>query len=316
MGLSSIYNKLALTSPYIEVMLRWLYWKNVKLLKKYRPDNHSINAAAVKQAIDFNKIKEWLTRQGVKDGSLLVVHSSYDELAGCGLKPNEIIYELRSLIGESGTLAMPVIRHYKELPLPEDWLITDFSGIVCRYDPKRTPVTSGLIPSMLMREKGAVVSMHPLNTMAAIGPLAEAMMEHNLEGEKPTAHGPNSSWRFCADHDAIIVALGVPMIHHLTIAHVPEDNSTDWPIKDWYNDIQFDIVQPDKTIVRKTVRERKPKWGLIHDAELNFGKDLERAGIMHLTVLDGINVGVVHSKELLGFMKSRKNKLYPYYKLF
>jgi len=316
MGLSSLYNKLALTSPYFEVMLRKLYWRNVKRLRQFKPNNHSTFSAELRQPANFDKIKEWLIQQGVKDGSLLVVHSSYDEMAGCGLKPNEIIHELRNLIGESGTLAMPVIRHYKELPSPEEWLKADFSGIVCRYDPRRTPVSSGLIPSMLMREKGAVVSMHPLNTMAAVGPLAEAMMEHNLDGEKPTPHGPNSSWKFCADHDAIIVALGVPMIHHLTIAHVPEDNSKDWPIKEWYNDIQFDIVQPDKTVIRKTVRERKPKWGLIHDAELNFGKDLERAGIMHLSKIDGINVGVVHSRELLDYMKSRKNKSYPYYKLF
>lgn len=316
MGLSSIYNKLALTSPYVEVMLRSLYWRNVKRLKNLRPSKHSSTTTGNKQSVDFDSIKEWLTQQGVKEGSLLVVHSSYDALSGCGLKPNEIIRELRSLIGGSGTLAMPVIRHYKEYPRPEEWLTTDFSGVVCHYDPKRTPVSSGMIPSMLMREKDAVVSMHPLNTMAAVGPLAEAMMEHNLDGDRPTPHGPNSSWKFCADHDAIIVALGVPMIHHLTIAHVPEDNSDDWPIKDWYNDLQFDIVQPDKTVVRKVVRERRPKWGLIHDAELNFGKDLVKAGIMHLTKIDGMDVGVVHSRELLDFMKSRKNKAYPYYNFF
>ena len=180
MGLSSLYNKLALTSPYFEVMLRKLYWRNVKHLRQFNPYNNSTFSAELRQPANFDKIKEWLIQQGVKDGSLLVVHSSYDEMAGCGLKPNEIIHELRNLIGESGTLAMPVIRHYKELPSPEEWLKADFSGIVCRYDPRRTPVSSGLIPSMLMREKGAVVSMHPLNTMAAVGPLAEAMM---LKGE-------------------------------------------------------------------------------------------------------------------------------------
>lgn len=270
----------------------------------------------MKTVLDFSKIKEWLGGQGVNKGSLLVVHSSYDNIATCGLKPNEIVKELRELIGEKGTLAMPVIRHYKELPAPERWLQTDLSQIVCLYDPRRTPVTSGMIPSMLMREKGAVVSMHPVNTMAAVGPLAEAMMEHNMDGDKPTPHGEHSSWKFCVDNDAIIVALGVPMIHHLTIAHVADEAYGSTPYEDWYDERPFDIVMPDKQVVRRIVRDRKPKWGMMHDAEMNFGRDLEKAGIMHQTVIDGVSVGVLRAQELISYMKGRKHKAYPYYKIF
>lgn len=316
MGLGKLYERLALTSPYVEVSLRMLYWKNVKRLGRLNPNRHSASSDSTteRNEVSFEKIKDWLNNQGVREGSLIIVHSSYDNLAGCGLKPNEIIKELRILIGETGTLAMPVIRHYKELPPVDEWMYSDFSNIVCRYDPKRTPVSSGLMPSILMREKKAEVSLHPLNTLAAVGPLASPMMEHNLDGEKPSPHGPYSSWKYCLDHDAIIVALGVPMIHHLTIAHVSDEAFDTTPFKDWYHELQFDIVMPDKTVERRIVRDRKPKWGMIHDAELNFGKDLEKAGVMHLTNIDGVEVGVVHSLELIRFMKNHKNKAYPYYK--
>ena len=312
----ALYNKLALSSPYVEVMLRKLYWKNVKWLAKYKPYGARVeNKAEEMSALDFEKIANYLKDNGVNKGSLIVVHSSYDKLKGSGLKPNEIIASLRELIGEEGTLAMPVIRRYKEYPKPSEWLKTDFSKIECKYDPRRTPVTSGLLPSMLMREKGAVVSMHPLNTMAAVGPLAQAMMAHNIDDEKPAPHGPNSSWKFCADHNAIIVALGVPMVHHLTMAHVAEDCFEDWPYKDWYNDLRFNIVMPDKSILTKTVRERKPQWGLFYDAELNMENALNKAGIITSTVIGEVPIGIMRSNELISFLRNNKHKGFPYYKI-
>ena len=313
MGISNIYKRLALTSPYIEVMLRSLYWHNVKRLKKYSPNEHSIPIVE-KPNVDFNKITAWLKEQGISEGALIVVHSSYDAISNCGLRPNEIIRELRTLIGEGGTLAMPVIRRYKEMPDPTEWLKTDFSKITCHYDPKRTPVTTGLIPSMLMREKDACISLHPLNTMAAVGPLAETMMEHNLDGEKPTPHGPNSSWKFCADHNAYIIALGVNMAHHLTMGHVYEENCIDWPFKDWYNELQFDIVMPDKTIKRQVVRDRKPKWGFIHDAELNLENELRKAKVMKEAEIEGVEMGIMRASDLMNFFSNMKHKGFPYYK--
>ena len=317
MNIEYIYKKVVLLSPYLEVLFRYIYWKNVEWLRKYRPVEHETLPASENEVnFDFRKLKKWLIGQGVSKGSLLVVHSSYDNIASCGLKPNEIVKEIREIIGDEGTLAMPVIRHYKELPPPDKWLKSDLSKVVCKYDSRRTPISSGMIPSMLMREKGAVVSMHPLNTMAALGPLAEAMMEHNMEGEKPTPHGENSSWKFCVDHDAVIVALGVQMIHHLTIAHVADEAYGTTPYEDWYDERPFDIVMPDKHVERRIVRDRKPKWGLLHDAEMNFGRDLERDGIMHLAMIDGVPVGILRAKELITYIKNRKHKAYPYYKIF
>lgn len=312
MGLRNIYNRIALLSPRIEVMLRKLYWKNVKHLKQFRPSEHNTSSGKI-TIFDFNEIVSWLEGQGVREGSLIIVHSSYDALSGCGLKPNEVIQQLRNLIGVDGTIAMPVIRKYKEYPNPENLLSADFSQIECTYDPKRTPVSSGLLPSILMREKDARISLHPLNTLAAAGPKAEMMMLHNLDGERPSPHGPNSSWKFCLDNNAIIVSLGVNMVHHLTIAHIAEDCFKDWPYHDWYNDIKFNIVLPDKTVISKIVRERKPKWGLFYDAELNFEKDLKKSGIMHTKMISGVPVGVMQSTELLDFIRKQNNKTYPYY---
>ena len=314
MTIDTLYKKIALLSPYAEVILRKLYWHNVVWLNRFRPQERKTDALATEtRPFDFEKIIAFIKENGVKEGSLLLVHSSYDMLKGAGLKPNEIISRLREIIGENGTLAMPVIRRYKDYPQPEEWLKTDFSTVECTYDPKKTPIISGLLPSMLLREKDSVVSLHPLNTLAAVGPLAQQMMEHNIDGDKPTPHGPNSSWKFCADHNAIILALGVNMAHHLTIAHVAEDCFEDWPFQDWYNDLRFNILLPDNTVKKIVVRERKPCWGLFHDAELNQEKELHQAGLIVSTEINGIPISMMHSESLISFMKNHKHKGFPYY---
>lgn len=315
MIIGRIYKQLALISPRVEVLLRLLYWKNVRILKKINP-NKTVNNSVCHQNVDFDKILAWLCAQGIISNSLIVCHSSFDVLKSCGLKPNEIISLLRKLIGEGGTLAMPVIRHYREMPSVDNLLTADYSNIICKYDLRKTPVSSGLLPSILMREKDAAISMHPLNPMAAVGPLAKEMMEHNLEGEKPSPHGPNSSWKFCADHNAFIVSIGVNPVHHLTMVHVNDECNEGWPYKDWYHELQFDIVMPDKSVVRKVVRDRKPKWGLIHDAEMNMGRDLYESGIIKTTEIDGVKVSVTKSGELMNFLRNHKHKGYPYYKIF
>ena len=59
--------------------------------------------------------------------------------------------------------------------------------------------------------------------MAALGPLAEQIIKNNLDGYEPLPCGVNSSWKFCADNNAKILALGVDMAHSLTMIHVAEE---------------------------------------------------------------------------------------------
>src|SRR5690554_1270052 len=110
--ISNIYNSIALSSPRAEVMLRKLYWKNVETLSFLSPNKN--NRISRDVPLDFDKILNYLIDRGVKKGSLVVVHSSYGNLKPLSLSPSEINDELIKLVGDSGTLAMPVIRAFKE----------------------------------------------------------------------------------------------------------------------------------------------------------------------------------------------------------
>ena len=268
--LVSIYSFLSRLSPRCEVWLRKLYWKHSGQLKKYRPYGaNKVDPRKERHHVDFEKVLDYLRSKGIAEGTLLLVHSSYDVLECTGLSPEEIIARLLELIGPSGTLAMPAIRRYKGEPKYESILTADTDNLVCTYNVKKTVVTSGILPYTLLHWDGSEVSHHPLNPMVAYGPLAKAMMEHNLDGESPSAHGPNSSWKFCYDHNAIVIGLGADLDHYNTIGHVNEEAFGNWLWSDeeWYRLRQFDVVDENKRIERVVVKERRPQWGMLHSAD-------------------------------------------------
>ena len=314
--IQNLYNRLALVSPHIEVRLRQLYWKHHSGLQQYNPNKNSIKAEDPAEKVDFDDILSQLKGWGVGEGSLLIVHSSYDNLRCTGLTPMEIIDKLLSLVGEKGTLAMPAIRIYKENPTPDKWLSTDLTAIECRYNLKRTPVHTGMLPSLMIRYPQAEISKHPISTLCAIGPLAKEMMAHNIEGDCPSAHGVNSSWKFCLDHNALICSIGTDLRHHNTMGHVAEEAFGDWYWSDeeWFNIRKFTIEAPREEPLKIKVKERKPQWGMLHQAELNRYHDLLKNGVLKTKKIGSVLVEFEESQKLIDYLQSRNKKGYPYFK--
>lgn len=316
--LGEIYNSLALISPKVEVLLRQLYWNNVSKLKRFNPHRtKSYKSVEKVRRVDFDKIIDWLRLKGVGEGSLLIVHSSYSGLECTGLSLDEMINKLLTLVGETGTLAMPVIRKFKEgknaikpgEDIPEN--------IVCKYDVMKTLITSGLLPYTLMHREGAVTSLFPLNPLCAIGPLAKEMMVNNLDGECPSPHGPNSSWKFCYDHDAFVCSLGIDLEHHNTSIHIAEEAFGDWywPDNEWYHVRHFDIIDENRNIRRVKVKERRAIWGTRHIAEINMSHDMKKRGVLQSDKIDEtVDIGFAKVRDVVDFLRTRNSNGYPYVK--
>lgn len=311
--IAAIYNGLVLLSPHIEVMMRKLYWKNISRLKSLNP--HKAPNPVTSKHVDFEKIEDWLRAQGIKEGDLLIVHSSYGQLKCTGLTPDDIVGRLLALVGPTGTLCMPVIRGFKGEPKEGEWLTADLSDQVFTYKVKTTKVVSGLLPYGLMQHPDAVISRFPYNPLCAVGPLAKEMMAHNLDGEHPSPHGKNSAWKYCYDHGAKICFIGTTSAHHNTMLHVAEEAFGDWywPDEEWYDIIKFNIIDGRETIY-KEVYNRKAKWGMLHFAEMNLRHDLVNADLKRDDLIDGaIDVGYVDAQAVVDFLRSRNKKGYPYY---
>lgn len=315
MSLSELYKRIALISPYIEVGLRHLYWSNVGLLKKFNPNRPQRKEENTNFTIDFDRVIDWLKLRGIGKGDVLIVHSSYGALECTNLSPQQIIQKLLDLIGPAGTLCMPVIRRFKE---EENAIKNGISldDVKIKYNVKKTMVTSGMLPYELMQWEGAQISKFPYNPLCAVGPLAKEMMEHNLEGELPTPHGPNSSWKFCYDHGAKVCSIGTDIEHHNTIGHITEEafGNWKWSSEEWYDIRNFIIIDENKESREIRVRNRKDKWGQLHLADINANTWLKGTGAMVSDVIENvIPVGFVNPQLMIEEYKKKNIKGYPYY---
>lgn len=315
MGLSNLYNKVALLSPYIEIAMRHFYWRNVDKLKKFSP-NKAVSAGeeSINKPANFDLVIEWLRKQGIGEGDLLIVHSGYGELEKTGLSPEQIIDRLLELVGPSGTLAMPVIRTYKELEKAKK-KGTDLRGIIGKYNVKKTMVSSGMLPYTLLHRPEAIISHHPFNPLCAVGQLARDMMQHNLEGEAPSPHGPNSCWKFCLDHNAKVCSIGTDIEHHNTIMHVAEEAFGDWywPEDVWYYKQRFEVIDEENNCKEIVVSNRKEDWGKLHIAEVNVCHAEKKAGAMRSACIEDITVGFVDPQKMINLLRKKNKKGYPYY---
>ena len=314
MVLSSVYYKLVLLSPRVEVAIRRFYWDNVKILKRFRSVPSEKEVVKEVKDVDFNKIIDYIKKQGVRKDGIMIIHSSYGALRGTKLSPEEIINELYGVVGDGGSIAMPAIRsfdeEYQHGNYLERYMDDTPQNYTTTYNVYRTKVSSGILPFTLMRYDDAEISEFPLNPLVAIGFHAESMMKHNLEGTLPSAHGPNSAWAYCAEHDAWNIGIGVDIKDYLTIFHVAQERE-DWPVNDWCFERDF-IIKKGKRERELRIRERKHKWTK-YFAEANFYNDLQKAGILHIAEIEGVPIYMTKTSELFEFMKKQNNPCYPYF---
>ncbi|WP_310556236.1 AAC(3) family N-acetyltransferase [Flavobacterium sp.] len=310
MANTGITNKILSMSPYLELLIRKFYWSNRDLISKFKKTKPQFN-----QLRDFDKIKDQLQKFGIHTGSILVLHGSYEVLEGTGNSPKKIIDELLDLVGKDGTLAMNSSRIFPEEKVKDNYLTADYSNQIVNYNVHKSRVWTGVLPFFMLKHKEAKISRFPINPIVAIGFHADKMIENNIVNELNSSCGVNSSWKYCVDNNAIIVGLGTDLTHSLTIMHVAEEiMGSKWPIKDWYRERQFQVIDNDFQKIIK-VNERKPKWGTLHFAERTLCRDLLRAGILKTTTVDGVLVEVINSKELIDFLNSKNKNGYPYFNL-
>ena len=308
--IGEVYKKLALSSPWMEILLRKLYWNNVVLLKKF--STNKTNRVHRTEFVDFEEIVSFLEKCGIGKGDLVVMHSSYGNLKPTSLDNHGIIKRLLNLVGEEGTLAAPVIRRFEEeKTLTWSEIMNDgLKDIHCVYDVEKTPVTSGVLGITLMNHAGSVTSHFPLNPLTAVGRDAQAMMEHNLEHDGQSAHGKGSCWEYCAEHNAWVIYLGIDFGHHITMQQAFTEAYEENTPPDFYIERPFTIVADGK---RRdvVVKERRRCFTKVL-AELNVRKDILSSGFIKTAMIKDIPVSAFRAKDLLNFY-AQKRKYYPYY---
>lgn len=145
---------------------------------------------------------------GVREGGVLLVHSSLRALGHVEGGPETVIQGLLGALGPKGTLLMPALTY--EHVTPENPV----------FDVRHTPSNVGAIPEYFRLRPGVCRSVHPTHSVCAVGPRTGEMLdEHPLDD---TPCGPHSPFHKLRDVDGQLLMLGCGL-HPNTSLHAIEE---------------------------------------------------------------------------------------------
>jgi aminoglycoside 3-N-acetyltransferase len=172
------------------------------------------------QAIDENvapvtqgSIRSELASLGVPRAATVLVHSSLSRLGWVAGGAHAVVLALVEAVGPDGTLVMPTHSthltdpaNWEHPPVPESWwpVIREQTPA---FDPKVTPTRQmGVIVETFRHLPGVVRSTHPMVSFAALGPLAEEILDRH---ELNDGMGEGSPLGRLYDADGWVLLLGV-----------------------------------------------------------------------------------------------------------
>lgn len=163
-----------------------------------------------KSTVTKKEIIEGLKRLGLKDGDIVIAHSSLKSFGHVEGGADAVIDALLAVVGHRGTVCMPTLTwgdYGPDNPPP-------------LFDPETNPGIVGKIPEMFRRRPEAKRSAHPTHSIAAIGPGADELIKDHEYSETPC--GPDSPWGKIAKWNGYVLMIGCG-IQPLTMSHGPEE---------------------------------------------------------------------------------------------
>lgn len=164
---------------------------------------------------------------GIEEGMNIMVHSSLSKIGWVIGGPQTVIYALKEVIGEYGTIVMPAAtpnclhpRYWEDTDIPEEW-IPKIEAHLPVFDKYTTPTAMGAIPEAFRNWPKTLRSDHPISSVCANGKLAETITTfHNLE----FSEGVNTPYEKIYEFDFRILLLGVGF-NRCTMLHFAESKS-------------------------------------------------------------------------------------------
>lgn len=241
--------------PFMEVWVRIIYKKLLEwgILKgRIVPNEKSTDA----KKVSIKLLEQYMESMGIKKGDILIVHSSMKGIKNFGMSPDEIIDFLQEKIGKEGMLLMPTYPDYpkKSKKLQYNEQVDE----IYTFDVQNTKGWTGIISEKFRQRKDVVRSSYPNNTLAAWGNGADEVFKADLESD--LAFDEKSAWKYCADHHAKVLFLGIHAHHSISEIHIAEDMlDQEWGVKGWYVTKTYNIIN-NGNIITKKCRVRKDYW--------------------------------------------------------
>lgn len=172
-----------------------------------------------------------LANLGVREGDVLVVHSSLSAIGWVVGGPQAVLAALLTAVGSTGTVTMPAHSgglsepsNWENPPVPREWWDT-IRAEMPPFDAHLTPLREmGVVAEAFHRMPGTLRSNHPTVSHLARGPLAETITkDHRLE----YGLGDGSPLTHLYEANAKVVLIGVDHDNNTSL-HLAE-NRANWP---------------------------------------------------------------------------------------
>jgi len=163
----------------------------------------------IRYEVTWKELAEGLRELGLESGSIVLVHSSLSSFGYVVGGAEAVIKALLMVVGEDGTVLVPTLTG-SIMDCPENPPIFSLDK----------PCWTGKIPEKFRKMPGAVRSLHPTHSVAAIGPEAEQLLKGHEECETPC--GECSPYVRLARLGGYILFLGVTLDSNTTF-HAAEE---------------------------------------------------------------------------------------------
>ena len=307
--------------PAAEWCARQIYWRLPFLQQVSANKRRKKHTKPIDKFLTESQLRDALNLVGFAQRSpITMVHSSTthwqlkkDENSEpmsplkTSVRTLEILMEINEEHG--GTLVMPATPVFKTPYSP----FVSIKGNKEVYDPLRTPTKRGLINEFFRQQPGVKRSLHPLSTVACVGPLADRLLEGNLGGEKPFAHGLTSAYYRIYKENGMIMSLGTSLDHYMTIGHVAEDICPNVFPDSFYRDFPFMLVT-ENGFEDRTVKQRHPAANRCM-SERALVRFLRRKGLLHKVAYDNVPFDWAMAGPLIDALLEFRNqrKTFPYF---
>lgn len=222
-------------------------------------------------ALTKDDILRGLRDLGVRDGTVVMAHSSLSAMGEVEGGADTVIAALAEAVGEDGTLCMPAMA--SEQP----------------FRVESSPSTVGIVTDRFRSWPGVKRGLHPTHSACCLGPMADWLIHGHID--QPTALGPGSPWgRVAQLEHGYILLMGCDQDRN-TLLHSAEE-AVDAP---YLKPLERDYI--DEAGQRKTKHlERFPGP---HRDFIGLDRLFREAGVMKTAKIGRATCRLMKAREVL-----------------
>jgi aminoglycoside 3-N-acetyltransferase len=168
-------------------------------------------ASQHQQGVTREQIATDLRALGLRAGHNVLVHSSLSSIGHVVGGAASVVQALLDLVAPDGTVVVPTLTGDESVG-PEHEVVFDAASTAC---------WTGVVPETVRSWTGAVRSLHPTHSVAAVGAAAHRLTAGHEDCVTPCGAGSPYA-RLAADPDGVILLLGCDHDSNTTLHHVEE----------------------------------------------------------------------------------------------